>query len=160
MTASHARRMGGLFALAALLTVAISPLFAQGAKSDSVVEVKAKAGKPDASGKQEIAVTLTPKKGWYIYANPVGQELFEDNATVVSVVGKTAKVSYPTGVVVKDAAGDYKVYDTPVTVTAVIQGDSSGKPVEVSVKINACSKPVDGKGGRCLQPATVKVVAE
>jgi thiol:disulfide interchange protein len=160
MIASLSHRGGwGLLALVGLLAVAVTaqPVHGQGKTSESVVVIKAKAEKPDDSGKQVVSVTVSPAKGWYVYANPVGNADFEDNQTVVKVTGKEAKVEYPAGKLTKDkTVGDYSVYEEPVTIKATIQRgkDDKGK-LEVSVKIQACSK-----AGRCLLPSTVKVPVE
>jgi thiol:disulfide interchange protein len=154
-----AQRGAGLLTLAFLAGLILGPdARAQGKLSDTVVKAKATADKPGADGKQAVTLTLTMDKGWYIYANPVGNADFEDNQTVANfaVKGKRveAKVDYPAGEVVKDAVvGSYRIYPNPVTLKATVQrakGDTS--PLEVSIKVQACSKK-----GVCLQPSTIKL---
>jgi DsbC/DsbD-like thiol-disulfide interchange protein len=138
-----------------------SHLYAQGKKSDAVVKVTAKGGKVDGDGKQIVTVTAQIDKGWHIYANPVGDDSLKPVQTVVTVTGKEklqdVKLDYPTGKVVKDAdlKIEYKVYEGKVEIAAHVQrakGDTG--PLEVSVKIQACSDK------NCLLPATVKVPVE
>src|SRR5262249_31448563 len=84
--------------LAGLLLAALpQPVAAQGKKSDSVVKVTASADKPNAKGQQTVTINLAVDKDWYIYANPVGLEDFEDNQTLVKFTGKEAKIEYPPG---------------------------------------------------------------
>ena len=128
-----------------------------GEKSDSKVKVTATAGKLGADGKQTIAVTIAIEKGWYIYANPVQSEDFEDNRTTVSIKAKgkvEAKVNYPAGKSKAMGKIKYNVYEDKVTIEALVQrsaGDTS--PLEVSVGVNSCSQK-----GVCLLPATVKLM--
>src|SRR5438552_4010740 len=81
-------------------------IFAQGKKSDSKIKVTAKATTPDADGKQTITLTVAIDKGWHLYANPVGNEMFAENKTVVTVTGKVklqaVKVAYPQGTLHRD----------------------------------------------------------
>jgi DsbC/DsbD-like thiol-disulfide interchange protein len=143
------------------LTRLESNLYAQGKKSDAVVKVTAKGGKVDGDGKQTVTITAQIDKGWHIYANPVGEDSLKPVQTVVTVTGKEklqdVKLDYPTGKVVKDAdlKIEYKVYEGKVEIAAHVQrakGDTG--PLEVSVKIQACSDK------NCLLPATVKVPVE
>src|SRR5271167_4992777 len=85
------------FAVAALALVL--PVMA-GEKSDSKVKATAKASKVGADGKQTVTITIDIDKDWYIYANPVKSEDFEDNKTKVSISAKEkvdASVKYPEG---------------------------------------------------------------
>jgi thiol:disulfide interchange protein len=153
---AFSRRACGLLLPAVLLVLGTTqPIRAQALKSESVVAVKAKAEKPE-EGKQVVTVTVTPKKGWYIYANPVGLDDFAENQTVVRVVGREAKVEYPAGKPVADkVVGEYKIYDEPITVKAILRRDKGDtSPLEVTVKVQACTK------GRCLTPSTIKVPVE
>ena len=134
------------------------PVQAGGTKSDSEVKVTATATKPDAAGKQALTITLVHKKGWHSYANPVDNEDFDSNKTIVTVLAQgkpvAAKVDYPVGKITKDkTVGDYKVYQDKVNIHASLQraqGDTS--PLQVQVRIQACSEK-----GICLLPATVKL---
>src|SRR5262245_28495453 len=82
------------------------PARAQAKKSDSEVKILAALTKPDAAGKQVITVTLAHNDGWHTYANPVGNDDFDSNKTVVTVLanGKPidAKIEYPVGKTVKE----------------------------------------------------------
>jgi DsbC/DsbD-like thiol-disulfide interchange protein len=142
----------------ALLT--LGPALGGGKKSDSEVKVTAAATKPDASGKQVVTVNLDINKGWYCYANPVGQELLESaqtKVTVVSTKGKLqdVKISYPKGKLKKDATvGDYSIYEGHVAIQANVQraaGDTA--PLELTVHLNTCNLK-----GFCLPPAMVKLL--
>jgi uncharacterized protein len=127
---------------------------AQGKKSDSVVKVKAEVGKPNPDGTTPVHVTLTIDKGWHIYANPPGQEDLADTATTISVGGpaKAEAIDYPAGKLVKDKSiGDYKVYEDQVTITAKVRRPPSGGPIDLSIKVQACSEQ------KCLIPATMKI---
>ncbi len=127
-----------------------------GGRSDAEVKVQAAGTKPDANGQQVITITLDINKGWHIYANPVGNEDFEQARTVVTV--KTAakpeavKIHYPPGKLYKDKSlGQFAVYENRVQIMAQLQrapGDAG--PVEVSVRFAACSDM-----NLCLPPATV-----
>src|SRR5262249_2039279 len=59
-------------------------------RSDSVVKVSVRAApeKPGPDGKQLLTITLAIEKDWHIYANPVGNEQFENAQTTVAVAGK------------------------------------------------------------------------
>jgi thiol:disulfide interchange protein len=117
------------------------------AKIDSTSEIKAtaKATKPDDQGRQVVTVTIDINKGWYIYANPVGNEDFADNRTEVTVGGKVkpaaVKVEYPEGKVKEDKVlGNYKIYTDQVVIRANVQraaGDTG--PLEVKVRVNSCN---------------------
>ena len=119
--------------------------------------VSVKADKAGADGKQTIVVTLDINSGWHAYANPVGNEDFENNATVIKVSGKdkvAIKVDYPKGKAKEDkVVGNYNIYvgkvDIPVTVQRA-SGDTG--PLEVSVRFMTCSFK-----GFCLPAETVKV---
>src|SRR5437899_1150085 len=103
----------------AVLLLAVAPAAAQIEKSDSVVKVKATAGKPDAEGNQTITITLDVDKPWHVYANPVGNDMLTGAQTVVKLTSKVedAKLTYPPGKVIKDSTvGDYKTYDGKVTI--------------------------------------------
>ncbi len=125
-------------------------------KSDSEVKVSATAAKPDADGKQVLTVTLKVNPGWHAYANPVGNELFKDNATLVTVRanGKAldAAVDYPAGKSVTLGGETVKVYEDSVTIKATVQRpkDLTG-PLEVNVTLQVCNNEI------CLLPGTVKV---
>jgi hypothetical protein len=133
--------------------------FAQGKRSDSVVKVSAKADKPGADGKQVVTITVAIDKSWYIYANPVGLEDFAETQTTVTVAAKVkptdVKIEYPAGKVVKDkVVGDYKIYEDKAVIKATVQrAKDDTSPLEVSVKVSACSM----KTKICLLPATIKV---
>jgi len=147
--------LAGLALAWALL--ASSPVVAQPKNSSSVVKASVVADKIGADGKQNVTITLTVDPKWHIYANPVGNPEHESTQTVVTVSGKakptSVNVTYPAGELVKDkVVGDYKVYHGKVNIRAAVQraaGDMG--PLEVAIKVQACSKSV------CLIPATIKV---
>ena len=149
-------------ALLAVVALAALPATAraQVKKSGDVVKIEATAGKIDDSGKQTVTLTITIDKPWHIYANPVGQEDLASTQTVVTVTGKNkpeeVKVDYPKGKVEMDkTVGDYNIYEDKVTITANVRrakGDT--EPLDVSVKMQACSK------AQCLLPATVSLTAK
>jgi thiol:disulfide interchange protein len=150
------RRPIVLLACLALLAAGTA-VFARPVKSDDMVKVTATSTKPDADGKQVITLNLDIAKSYHLYANPVGNTDLEDSQVVVTVSGKekpeAVKIDYPEGKLEKDPSiGDYKVYEDKVAIKANVRrarGDSG--PLEVSIKVQACSK----KG--CLLPATIKV---
>jgi DsbC/DsbD-like thiol-disulfide interchange protein len=124
---------------------------AQAKKSDAMVKVKAVAGKETADGITPITLTLAIEKGWHLYANPVGNEDFADNATVVTASGGVKlDVAYPAGKVVKDKTlGNYKVYEDEVKIELKAHR-AGGAPIELNIKVQACNE------SRCLLPATIK----
>jgi DsbC/DsbD-like thiol-disulfide interchange protein len=149
--------LAALFLFATLAVVSTST--AGGRKSDSEVKIKATATPLDASGKQEVVLTLDVNKGWHLYANPVGNEDFESARTQVKIESKSApatvKIDYPKGNVhdVK-MIGKMNVYQGKVEIRASVQraqGDQS--PLDVSVKFMACGD----ENGQCLLPANVKL---
>lgn len=149
--------LAATFVLAALAL--ILPVYAAGEKSDSKIKAKAKASKIGADGKQTVTITIDIDKDWYIYANPVKAEDFEDNKTRVSFKAKEkldkVDVFYPTGK--EKALGKIKmnIYEKSVTIDAVVKrapGDTS--PLQVSIDVNSCSQK-----GICLLPGTVKLTA-
>ena len=150
----------GLISLLVLLS-ASRPAGAQGTKSDSKVKVSAAVSRPDSAGKQALTVTLAHDDGWHTYANPVGNEDFDSNKTVITVLAQgkpvAAKIDYPAGKVIKDKTiGDYHVYQGKVAIHASVRrasGDTS--PLQVQVRIQACSDK-----GICLLPATVKLTVK
>ena len=148
--------MARLFVLgAALLVFASLSVQAGGKKSDSEVKISAKATKPDQAGKQTLTLTFIHNKDWHTYANPVGNDEFEGNKTVIKVDAKvkpvSVKVDYPKGALSKD---NFRIYEDKMDIQVIIQraqGDTS--PLEVSVSVTSCND----KKMICLQPATVKL---
>jgi hypothetical protein len=137
-----------------LLAALPGPVAAQGKKSDSVVKVTVSADKPNAKGQQTVTINLAVDKDWYIYANPVGLEDFEDNQTLVKFTGKEAKIEYPPGTLKIDkVVGNYRIYEDKVAIKAVVQRGKDTGPLEYTVRVQSCQK---GAGGRCLLPATIK----
>lgn len=128
-----------------------------GEKSDSKVKVTAKAEKVGADGMQKVKVTIAIDKSWYIYANPVKSEDFEENATRITFLkGKDklkATVDYPVGKTKELGKIRFNIYEGTVTIDAVVKramGDTG--PMTVAVDVNSCS------GGTCLAPGTVRVM--
>jgi hypothetical protein len=132
----------------------------KGKTSESVVKITATADKPDAAGKQAVAIVMEVEKDWHTYANPVGLDDLEDAKTVVTITSKSkledVKIDYPKGKLHKDSVvGDYSIYVGKVTIKATVQrvkGDTG--PLQVSVKFQACNER------SCLVPATVKKTVE
>jgi thiol:disulfide interchange protein len=153
-------KLGG--AALAVLALAACPwgIAQDGAqRSESQIKATVKAERPDKDGKQSIQVTLAINKGWYIYANPVGNEDLASNATAVTVKPKPASVeiSYPKGEEKKDKiVGDYRVYKEQVTIPIQIRraaGDTGA--LELEVRVNACNVK-----GFCLPPGTLKITVQ
>jgi DsbC/DsbD-like thiol-disulfide interchange protein len=139
---------------AMILTLVLS--VEAGEKSDSKVKITAKSDKVGADGKQKVTLTIAIDKTWYIYANPVKAEDFEDNATRISFLkGKEklkATVKYPVGKTKEVGKIRYNVYEGTVTIEALVErkmGDVG--PIVAAVEVNSCS------GGTCLAPGTVRV---
>jgi DsbC/DsbD-like thiol-disulfide interchange protein len=141
------------FAIAALSLVL--PVYA-GEKSDSKVKATAKGSKVGADGKQTVTITIDIDKDWYIYANPVKAEDFEDNKTRVTFKAKdkvNASVVYPAGKVKEYGKIKMNIYEKSVVIEAMVtrtMGDTS--PLQVSIDVNSCSQK-----GICLLPGTVKL---
>ena len=99
--------------------------------------------------------------GWHLYANPVENDVMGPSQTVVEAwqAGKKlpSTAGYPEGTVVKDKAGDYRVYAGDVTLSLKLKAPPTGDGIEVRVKVAACS---EGENARCLQPATVTLPAK
>jgi DsbC/DsbD-like thiol-disulfide interchange protein len=142
-----------VFIAAALLLV---PAQAGGKKSDSEVKATVRADRPDSAGKQTIHLTLTINKGWYIYANPVGNDDFAANATTVTIKPKpqAVAIAYPEGKVKKDTViGDYRIYEDKVTIPIqVSRAAGAAGPLELDVRVNACNAKMF-----CLPPGVIKV---
>jgi thiol:disulfide interchange protein len=150
------RQFTGLAVLSVSLLLALgqsSP--AQIRKSVDAVKVKATAGKPDADGKQVVTLELQIAPKFYIYANPVGNEIVESAQTTVTLTGKgkLEKVEYPPGKVKKEkTTGDLKIYKDKVTIKATVQRAKGDKgALELGIKVQACDE------SRCLLPGTIKV---
>jgi DsbC/DsbD-like thiol-disulfide interchange protein len=141
------------FAVAALCL--ILPVQA-GEKSDAKIKATAKASKLGADGKQTVTITIDIEKDWYIYANPVKSEDFEDNKTRVTIKAKEkvdADMLYPTGKVKEYGKIKMNIYEKSVVIEALVKraaGDTS--PLQISIDVNSCSQK-----GVCLQPGTVKL---
>lgn len=141
------------FAALALLVAVVLPVSARPKGSDSVVKATATASKPDAEGNETVTIILTIDPKYHLYANPVGNEDFTSNQVVVSFKnGVSSKIDYPAGEVQKDKiVGDYKVYHNKATITAVVKRAKATDPIEVAIKLQACSAKA------CLMTATIKV---
>jgi DsbC/DsbD-like thiol-disulfide interchange protein len=137
------------------LTADPARLVAQGSKFDNHVKVEVTADKPDADGKQAIAVILEIEPGWHVYANPVERENFEREATKIkaSVGGKGVEVKfdYPKGAVVKDDDGNFRIYEKKVTIKGTIQRDKGdARPVKLTVGFQPCNDK------KCLQHTEIE----
>ncbi len=141
------------FQAALALLVCVNLSAAEAPKTETVVKISATADKPDDAGNQTVTITLDIDKPWYIYANPVGNDMLAPIQTTVKVLSKVedAKITYPPGKLKKDTVGDYSIYEGKMVIKAQVKrvkGDTG--PLEYSVKIQACDKD------SCLLPATVK----
>jgi len=125
-------------------------------KSDSVVKVTADAGKT-VNGEQKVEVTIDIQAPWHVYANPVKSKLLMGAETTITFLsgGKklTAKIDYPKGKLIEDAAvGDYLTWEGKVIIAAIVQREATDVgPLDITIKLQAC----DDK--RCLLPGTVKL---
>ncbi len=137
-------------ALALLLCVNLSQ--AQAQTSEKVVKINAVADKPDEAGNQTLTITLDIDKPWHLYANPVNNDMLTPTQTTVKFTSKVeAKITYPSGKVVKHKDGDYNVYEGKVVIKAQVKrapGDTSS--LNFSIKVQACNED------SCLLPSTVK----
>jgi DsbC/DsbD-like thiol-disulfide interchange protein len=144
--------VGGLLALGALL--AQGWVEGQG-RSAAKIKADVKATKVAADGTQELTVTIDIDKGWYIYANPVGNPNFDGAETTLRIVTKEKiklEVAYPAGKVKRDDLGAYKIYEGQVAVTAKLQrAKADTGPLEVHLEVNACDK------SQCLPRGTLKL---
>ncbi len=155
------RTVALLTLLAATLTLSgqLPESLAQGAKNSAgKVKVQVNATKADAAGNQQITLKLTIEKDWYIYANPVGNDDFKGNETVVKVTGPTppleVKTNYPAGKLHADAGISYKVYEGEVTLTTVVRraaGDTA--PLQVTINVHSCNQV----SKICLLPGEIKL---
>jgi thiol:disulfide interchange protein len=149
-------RVGVAVAVVGAMALLLDPALGQGKASDSKVKASVKAGKAGADGKQTIYLTLAIEKGWYIYANPVGNEDFAANATAITIKPKpqAVNITYPEGELKKDSTvGDYRIYHDQITIPIQVQraaGDTGS--LELSVRVNSCNTKMF-----CLPPGTLKV---
>jgi hypothetical protein len=138
---------------AVALIVAPERALAQKNSSENV-KVKATAEKGK-EGERVVKLQLTIADGWYIYANPVGNEDLATNATTVKIKGvkdSDVKVTYPKAKVKEDkVVGNYNYYTGDVDIQATVRGASG--PLEFEVQVNTCHLI----RGVCLPPGTVKV---
>lgn len=146
-----------IFNLAAVIVLASASANHAGER-EKIVKGSATASKIDADGKQTVTITLEIKKGFFIYANPVGSEYFEDDRTVISVKAKgkvETRVLYPPGKA--EEFGKIKVYtyENSVTIQASAQraaGDQS--PLEITVDCRPRSLAV------CVLPERITLTAK
>jgi uncharacterized protein len=124
--------------------------------SDSKVQVRATAERPDAGGNQVVTLSLRIEPGWHVYANPAPPD-FPGIPTTVTVEGKnkpeSVKVEYPKGKLVRDqVAGDHSIYEGTVVIKATVRrAKADASPLGVRIMLQACNE------NKCLQPATVKL---
>jgi hypothetical protein len=146
----------GMFVGVAVVALCVLPGQALAQKNSAEnVKIKATADKGK-DGSRIIKLTLSVADGWYIYANPVGNEDLAPNATTVKIKGvkdADVKVTYPKAKVKEDKiVGSYKYYTGDVPIDVTVQ-NSSG-PLEFQVQVTTCHLI----RGVCLQPGTVKVI--
>jgi DsbC/DsbD-like thiol-disulfide interchange protein len=146
------------FALAATL-LTWHPAAAQPRDSSAKVKTSAVVG-PIEQGKQTATITLTVEKGWHIYANPVGNEIFEPCETCVHIKAHAAPakvdIQFPAGTQINLPATKLKlmIYEGKIDIPVVVQrtaGDTS--PLEIEISFLACSTD------RALLPARVTLNA-
>ncbi len=124
-------------------------------KSDAKIKATAVLGKAGPDGKQMLTLTIDIDKGWYIYANPVGNEMFEPNRTKITVKAKdkvAASINYPPGTEKTIDKDKYRVYEGRVVIQIELtraNGDNSS--LEVGITVNACDKD------NCLLTGTKKL---
>jgi DsbC/DsbD-like thiol-disulfide interchange protein len=134
-------------------------------KSDTKVKATATATKPDKDGNQTVTVTIDIDRGWYIYANPVGDDDFANNRTNIAVManGKVAAtVKYPVGKSKTEVIGKethkYQIYQDRVSIPAEVRraaGDAGA--LAIIVEVNACRIGADGKTAECLEKGTIRL---
>src|SRR5580765_2268 len=70
-------------------------------KTETLVVLSATGGKIDKNGQQTITIKMQVAKGWHAYANPVKNEDYETNHTVVKVTSaknlQKVDINYPAG---------------------------------------------------------------
>ncbi len=145
---------GTSLVLGFVVVAALSQPGHAGKDFDKLVKVTASASKIGADGKQKVAFTFAIEKGWYIYANPVGDKQYEENHTTIEFSGTSnvkGLVQYP------NANGTnkdkHKIYENAIVIKSEVQrsvGDT--KPVEAKIVINVCSH-----AGLCLPTRTIKL---
>jgi hypothetical protein len=140
--------------LVALTTFAICEGQAQAQpKALYPVSMKVTAQPLQKDGHQRLEITLTIERGWYIYANPVGNELLEPNGLQLKIQGKQLPRSisfrYPRGEFVKDKViGDYRIHKGKVIVIADLfrnQGEAA------QLEIQAWQRPINPEKGVCIR---------
>ena len=147
----------GRFGLVVLLAVPVVAA-AQAPRSADVVKATVKANKPDAEGKQTVTITLTVKKPYHLYANPVGNDLLKSVQTTVKFTSKVSdvKIDYPAGTVVKNKdVGDWKMYEGKVVIKATVRrtkGDTA--PLQLTIRLQAKNDYC------CMLPSILKLTAE
>src|SRR5437764_919190 len=92
----HLQRFLLLGSLAIMASLGVNGLQA-GGNGHKEVKISHVVSKPDADGKQKVTFTITPDERWYVHANPVKNEEYADNATVIKAKGAKLKVDYPPG---------------------------------------------------------------
>ena len=148
MSKHFGRKALALLALAAITAAALAGELnpSRGGKKKIEAKVTAKADKPAPDGMQKVVVTMEVNPTWYAYANPVGNEDFATNATVIKVKRPRTKVdnvkiAYPPGKTKKDTiVGNYNIYEGKIEIPLTLQrtkGDTS--PLEVSVQFMTCN---------------------
>lgn len=110
---------------------------------DRVVKAHASAGRADVNGKQTVTVRLTIEKGWHIFANPVESDFYREAETKLTMTsqGKISDIHvvYPPGKTLQDDSGSFKAYEDEVTITANLRRASGNGPLELSIRLQACS---------------------
>jgi DsbC/DsbD-like thiol-disulfide interchange protein len=103
------------------------------------LQVEAVAGRQEGDGPQRITLKVSIDEGWYVYANPAGNENLENAALTVTVRAdagpEKVSIDYPAGKLVKDrVVGDWRRYEGRVEIPVTVwraQGDTG--PLEITV---------------------------
>jgi hypothetical protein len=111
-----------------------------GGRSASKVKATAVGTKPDADGKQTVTITLEIEKEFYLYANPVNNEILEGIEMKVKVTAKEKvkyDVKYPAGKTVGTKKNDkYDIYESIVKVEAhVVRNKDDTGPLTIHIAI-------------------------
>ena len=121
----------------------------------SRVKVTAAVGKSPDKGKKVILLTLEIEKGWWLFANPVGNSIWPSARTSVKAKAtglKEVRVDYPKGKKATDEViGDYYIYAGKVVIPITLQLEREDTSVELLVKYQVMNDR------SCAPPERVKL---
>jgi cytochrome c biogenesis DsbD-like protein len=122
--------------------------------SRSVVTVKARI-ENTAPGKDVIVLGFDVRKGWHIYANPVGNDDLESGRTTIKVVSTTpakVQVDYPAGKDRETEGAKWKIYEGIFEIRATVEREAKQRGgLEVEVRFLA----VDDRS--CLAADVIRI---